>query len=77
MAAAVEAEVRVRAAAEIRARARQLWPPGMHREELDMAAAALVKGQERNGREMVSHPRRRNSARLVRHTTSPGQCYQQ
>ena len=55
MAAAVEAEVRVRAAAEIRARARQLWPPGMHREELDMAAAAVVKGQERSDEKEASH----------------------
>ena len=51
MAADLEAEVRCRVAAEIRDRARKLWPPGMHREELDMAAAAVVAGQERSDEE--------------------------
>ena len=46
MAADVEAVVRARVAGEIRDRARKLWPPGMHREELDMAARAVVKGTE-------------------------------
>ena len=48
MAADLEAVVRTRVAGEIRDRARRLWPPGMHREELDMAAAAVAKGQERS-----------------------------
>ena len=55
MAADLEAEVRCRVAGEIRDRARKLWPPGMHREELDMAAAAVVAGQEHSD-EKEPHP---------------------
>ena len=52
MAADLEAEVRRRVAAELRDRARKLWPPGMYRDQLDLAAAQVVlhggQGQERS-----------------------------
>ena len=61
MAAALETEVRARVAAEIKDRARQLWPPGFQREELDAAAGAVVRGgqgQERSDEKEASHGQR-------------------
>ena len=46
MAAAVEAAVRRRAAAEARDRASRRWPPSFYRDELYLAADAVARGGE-------------------------------
>src|SRR5208282_977741 len=51
MAAAVEAVVRKRVAAEQRERASRRWPPSFNRDELFMAAAAVVQGEPATGQE--------------------------
>ena len=46
MAAAVEAAVRRRVAAELRDRASRRWPPSFYRDELYLAADAVARGGE-------------------------------
>ena len=56
MAAAVEAAVRRKIAAEIREWASRRWPPGYHRDELLAAAAVVARGTEERDEKEGTRP---------------------